>query len=110
MIYNDHNFNQRHIATIMTVISQNLIPSLAHLDVSHVDTQKPPVVLVDGSYYLFRCYHGLPPLQNSQGLPTNAIRGVLTALNRVIKIHKPPNMSLAFYSKTPTIRQQLSKN
>ena len=110
MIYNDHNFNQRHIATIMTVISQNLIPSLAHLDVSHVDTQKPPVVLVDGSYYLFRCYHGLPPLQNSQGLPTNAIRGVLTALNRLIQLHKPTYMAVAFDTKTPTFRHQLSKD
>lgn len=94
----------------MTIASQNLIPSLAHLDVSHVDHKKSPVVLVDGSYYLFRCYHGMPPLQNSKGLPTNAIRGVLTALNRLIQLHKPSYMVVAFDTKTPTFRHQLSKD
>lgn len=63
----------------------NSIPSLAKLSTDQVDTTRPPVILVDGSYYLFRCFHGLPPLSNSQGLPTNAIRGVLNALNKLIK-------------------------
>ena len=84
------------------------IPSLATLDTSHIDKSCPPVVLVDGSYYLFRCYHGLPPLSNSQGLPTNAIRGVLNALNKLIKKYNPTHIAVAFDTKNPTFRHELS--
>lgn len=83
-------------------------PNLATFDSSHIDRQKPPVILVDGSYYLFRCFHGLPPLSNSQGLPTNAIRGVLNALNKLIKKYNPTHMAVAFDTKSPTFRHLLS--
>ncbi len=83
-------------------------PNLATFDSSHIDRQKPPVILVDGSYYLFRCFHGLPPLSNSQGLPTNAIRGVLNALNKLIKKYSPTHMAVAFDTKSPTFRHLLS--
>lgn len=83
-------------------------PNLATFDTSHIDRTRPPVILVDGSYYLFRCFHGLPPLANSQGLPTNAIRGVLNALNKLIKKYQPTHMAVAFDTKSPTFRHQLS--
>lgn len=84
------------------------IPNLATFDTTLIDKDKPPVILVDGSYYLFRCFHGLPPLANKDGLPTNAIRGVLNALNKLIKKYEPTHMAVAFDTKAPTFRHVLS--
>ena len=39
---------------------------------------KPPLILVDGSSYLYRAFHALPPLTTSKGQPTGAIKGVLS--------------------------------
>ncbi len=84
------------------------IPNLAKFDTSHIDSTRAPVVLVDGSYYLFRCFFGLPPLSNKDGLPTNAIRGVLNALNKLMRRYKPAYMAVAFDTKAPTFRHELS--
>lgn len=84
------------------------IPNLAKFDTSGIDKNRPPVILVDGSYYLFRCFHGLPPLSNQDGLPTNAIRGVLNALGKLIKKYGPTHMAVAFDTKAPTFRHKLS--
>ncbi|STZ08049.1 DNA polymerase I [Moraxella caprae] len=84
------------------------IPNLATFDTSAIDKSKPPVILVDGSYYLFRCFHGMPPLSNQDGLPTNATRGVLNALGKLIKKYKPTHMAVAFDTKAPTFRHELS--
>ncbi|STZ64318.1 DNA polymerase I [Moraxella lacunata] len=84
------------------------IPNLATFDTSAIDKDRPPVILVDGSYYLFRCFHGMPPLSNQDGLPTNATRGVLNALGKLIKKYKPTHMAVAFDTKAPTFRHELS--
>ncbi|AWY21135.1 DNA polymerase I [Moraxella bovis] len=84
------------------------IPNLATFDTSAIDKSKPPVILVDGSYYLFRCFHGMPLLSNQDGLPTNATRGVLNALGKLIKKYKPTHMAVAFDTKAPTFRHELS--
>ena len=84
------------------------IPNLAKFDTSHIDSTRAPVVLVDGSYYLFRCFFALPPLSNKDGLPTNAIRGVLNALNKLMRRYKPAYMAVAFDTKAPTFRHELS--
>ncbi|WFF38872.1 DNA polymerase I [Moraxella nasibovis] len=84
------------------------IPSLATFDTTSIGKNRPPVILVDGSYYLFRCFHGLPPLSNKDGLPTNATRGVLNALNKLIKKYNPTHMAVAFDTKAPTFRHELS--
>lgn len=84
------------------------IPNLAKFDTSGIDKNRSPVILVDGSYYLFRCFHGLPPLSNQDGLPTNAIRGVLNALGKLIKKYNPTHMAVAFDTKAPTFRHELS--
>lgn len=84
------------------------IPNLAKFDTSGINKNRPPVILVDGSYYLFRCFHGLPPLSNQDGLPTNAIRGVLNALGKLIKKYDPTHMAVAFDTKAPTFRHELS--
>ena len=84
--------------------------SLADFDTNAIDRAKPPFVLVDGSYYLFRCFYGLPPLSNAEGLPTNAVRGVLNALNKLIRTYRPTHMVVAFDTKAPTFRHQMSEH
>ena len=44
--------------------------------------KEPPVILVDGSSYLFRAFHALPPLTNSKGQPTGAVYGVINMLRK----------------------------
>ncbi len=85
------------------------IPNLAQFDTSAIDKDARPVVLVDGSYYLFRCFFGLPMLSNSKGLPTNAIRGVLNALNKLMRKYQPAYMAVAFDTRAPTFRHELSE-
>lgn len=66
-----------------------------------------PLILVDGSSYLFRAYHALPPLTNSKGQPTGAIYGVLNMLKRLQKDFTPQYMAVVFDSKEPTFRKTL---
>lgn len=81
----------------------------ALLDTRHIDTDQPPFILVDGSYYLFRTFHALPQhMQTSKGLHTNAIRGTLNALNRLMTRYQPTYMAIAFDTKAPTFRHELS--
>ncbi|MDO4897001.1 MAG: DNA polymerase I [Moraxella sp.] len=89
-------------------MTHTTIPNLATFDTSTIDKNRPPVILVDGSYYLFRCFHGMPPLSNQDGLPTNATRGVLNALGKLIKKYNPTHMAVAFDTKAPTFRHELS--
>lgn len=85
-------------------------PSLADFDTQATATSAhAPFVLVDGSYYLFRCFHGLPPLSNKDGLPTNAVRGVLNALNKLMNTYHPTHMAVAFDTKAPTFRHTMSE-
>ena len=49
----------------------------------------PPFVLVDGSYFLFRAFHALPPLTTSTGLHTNAIRGAISAIQKLMRRTQP---------------------
>lgn len=68
----------------------------------------PPFVLVDGSYFLFRAYHALPPMMTSQGLHTNAVRGAINAIQKLIKRIQPTHMAVIFDTPEPTFRHQLS--
>ena len=68
----------------------------------------PPFVLVDGSYYLFRAFHALPPLTTSTGLTTNAVRGALSALLKLIRRTQPTHMVVVFDRPEPTFRHKLS--
>ena len=45
----------------------------------------PPFVLVDGSYFLFRAFHAVPPLTTSTGLQTNAVRGAISAIQKLMR-------------------------
>ncbi|MGE8561649.1 MAG: DNA polymerase I [Acinetobacter sp.] len=68
----------------------------------------PPFVLVDGSYFLFRAYHALPPLTTSTGLQTNAIRGAISAIQKLMRRIQPTHMAVIFDTPEPTFRHALS--
>ncbi|WP_333661592.1 DNA polymerase I [Acinetobacter sp.] len=68
----------------------------------------PPFVLVDGSYFLFRAFHALPPLTTSAGLHTNAIRGAISAIQKLMRRTQPTHMAVIFDTPEPTFRHKLS--
>ncbi|NAR52600.1 DNA polymerase I [Acinetobacter haemolyticus] len=68
----------------------------------------PPFVLVDGSYFLFRAFHALPPLTTSTGLHTNAIRGASSAIQKLMRRTQPTHMAVIFDTPEPTFRHKLS--
>ena len=67
----------------------------------------PPVVLVDGSSYLFRAYHALPPLTNSKNHPTGAIKGVISMLRRLEQDFPGSKVVVVFDAKGKTFRHEL---
>ena len=67
----------------------------------------PPVVLVDGSSYLFRAYHAMPPLNNSKGMPTGAIKGVVNMMRSLAKDYANANIVVVFDAKGPTFRNKM---
>ncbi len=68
---------------------------------------KELLLLVDGSSYLFRAFHALPPLSTSDGQPTGAIHGVLAMLRRLIKDYQPAYMAVVFDPKGKTVRDDI---
>ncbi|HQW53684.1 MAG TPA: hypothetical protein PLU69_06965, partial [Acinetobacter sp.] len=56
----------------------------------------PPFVLVDGSYFLFRAFHAVPPLTTSTGIHTNAIRGAIAAIQKLMRRTQPTHMAVIF--------------
>jgi len=66
-----------------------------------------PLVLVDGSSYLFRAYHALPPLTNSKGQPTGAIYGVVNMLRKLLNDYNPQLMAVIFDCKAKTFRHEI---
>lgn len=68
----------------------------------------PPFVLVDGSYFLFRAFHALPPLTTSTGIHTNAIRGAISAIQKLMRRTQPTHMAVIFDTPEPTFRHELS--
>ncbi|MEZ5477489.1 MAG: DNA polymerase I [Thiolinea sp.] len=68
---------------------------------------RKPLVLVDGSSYLFRAFHALPPLTNSKGEATGAMHGVLNMLDRLRKDYEPEHMVVIFDAPGKTFRDDL---
>ena len=66
-----------------------------------------PVVLVDGSSYLFRAYHAMPPLNNSKGMPTGAVKGVVNMMRSLAKDYASANIVVVFDAKGPTFRNEM---
>jgi DNA polymerase-1 len=65
------------------------------------------LLLVDGSSYLYRAYHALPPLTTSQGEPTGAIHGVLSMLHKLIRDEQPELIAVVMDAPGKTFRDEL---
>lgn len=70
-------------------------------------TNKVPLVLVDGSSYLYRAFHALPPLTTSTGLPTGAVKGVIAMMRRMLKDYPDSPVVVVFDAKGKTFRDEL---
>ncbi len=73
----------------------------------HTPSSLPPLVLVDGSSYLYRAFHALPPLTSSKGLPTGAIKGVISMLRRLQKDYPESTIVVVFDAKGRTFRDDI---
>jgi len=62
--------------------------------------------LIDGSSYLFRAYHALPPLSNSKGVPTGAVYGFTNMLLKIIREKRPAALVVVFDTPGPTERHE----
>ena len=71
------------------------------------NTSSSPTILVDGSSYLFRAYHALPPLENSKGHPTGAIKGVINMIRRLEKDYPHSKLIIVFDAKGKNFRHDL---
>lgn len=71
------------------------------------DTKKSPLILVDGSGYLFRAFFALPPLTSPSGHPTGAILGFLNMLKRLMQDHPTHHLAVVFDAKGKTFRHDM---
>ena len=93
-------FNSRHALNISSTLYRKF-------NDSEIDLM-PPFVLIDGSYFLFRAFHAVPDLTTSTGLHTNAIRGAMAAIQKLMRRIQPTHMAVIFDTPEPTFRHQLS--
>ncbi len=75
--------------------------------VSETATNDKPVILVDGSSYLFRAYHALPPLTTTDGVPTGAVRGVIAMIRKLEKDYPQSPLAIVFDPKGKTFRDDI---
>lgn len=71
------------------------------------ENNSTPIVLVDGSSYLYRAYHALPPLTNSRGRATGAVKGVISMLRRLQKDYPESLVVVIFDAKGKTFRDDI---
>jgi DNA polymerase-1 len=67
----------------------------------------PPIVLVDGSSYVYRAFHALPPLITSKGEATGAVKGVINMLRRLLKDYPDSPVAVVFDAKGKTFRDDI---
>ncbi len=72
-------------------------------------TDSDSVILIDGSSYVYRAYHALPPLTTSTGHPTGAVRGVTTMVMRILEDHPNSPIGMIFDAKGDTFRHDMYK-
>ena len=70
-------------------------------------SEPAPLILVDGSSYLFRAYFALPPLSTADGFPTGAIRGVIAMLRKLAKDYEGSPIAVVFDAPGKTFRDEL---
>ena len=68
---------------------------------------KAPIILVDGSSYLYRAFHAMPGLNNSEGQPTGAIYGVINMTRSLLKQYQPEYIAMVFDAKGKTFRDDI---
>ncbi len=71
------------------------------------ESENKPLVLVDGSSYLYRAFHAMPSLTNSRTEPTGAVYGVINMLRRLLKDYQPEQIAVVFDAKGKTFRDDL---
>jgi DNA polymerase-1 len=71
------------------------------------DTSAAPLVLVDGSSYLFRAFHALPPLTTTRGQQTGAVKGVINMVRALIKQYPQSCIAVVFDAKGKTFRDDI---
>jgi DNA polymerase-1 len=71
---------------------------------------KPLLVLIDGSSYLYRAFHALPPLISKKGQPTGAVYGVLRMVRKLIDEEQPDRVAVVFDAKGKTFRHEIFKD
>ena len=71
--------------------------------------EQPSLILIDGSFYLHRAYHAIPPMTNSKNQPTAAIYGVINMIRRLINEYHPAQIVAVFDAKGKTFRHELYK-
>jgi DNA polymerase-1 len=99
----------------MLLVSATRFGGLAPVYLAHAattppdmpDTKRPPLILVDGSSYLYRAFHALPPLTNSHGEPTGAVYGVVNMLRRLLQDYRPEQIAVVFDARGKTFRDEL---
>ena len=74
----------------------------------NIETQDP-IILVDGSSYLYRAYHALPPLLTSKNKPTGAIKGVISMIRKILIDHPDSPVAVIFDAKGKTFRHEMYK-
>jgi DNA polymerase I len=75
------------------------------IDKTHIPPN--PFILIDGSSYLFRAFHGMPPLTNSKGQDTGAIYGVVNMIRSLMKEFSPTHIAVVFDAKGKTFRDDI---
>ncbi|MCB1624679.1 MAG: DNA polymerase I, partial [Pseudomonadales bacterium] len=68
---------------------------------------KPDLVLIDGSSYLYRAFHALPPFTSSRGEPTGAVFGVLNMLTKFLREYPVEQIAVVFDAPGKTFRDEL---
>jgi DNA polymerase-1 len=74
------------------------------------DNQEKPLILVDGSSYLYRAFHALPSLNTSSGQPTGAVKGVISMLRRLQQDYPEGQLVVIFDAKGKTFRDDIFAN
>jgi len=72
-----------------------------------LSSDQRPLILVDGSSYLYRAFHGMPNFSNSRGLPTGAVYGVVNMLRSLIQQYQPTHIGVIFDAKGKTFRDDM---
>jgi len=71
--------------------------------------ERPRLLLIDGSSYIYRAFYAISHLSNSKGFPTNAIYGFTQMILKVLKDQRPEYLAVVFDAKGPTFRSEVYK-